>query len=162
MSHDLIRVKTSGLKLSFMKRVFRAPTGCTRTMFRYVLAVSTLSFALLGCQTVEPGDPDMAYGWGPAPLLKPPKPQTLPVMKLSKAVGWKPGERPTPTEGYDVQAFAQGLDHPRWLHALPNGDILVAETDAPQMSSRRLSLFPFWLARFSLFSCGDVKPPIQL
>ena len=35
-------------------------------------------------------------------------------MKLSKAVGWKPGERPTPTEGYDVQAFAQGLDHPRW------------------------------------------------
>ena len=56
-------------------------------------------------------------------------------MKLSKAVGWKPGERPTPTEGYDVQAFAQGLDHPRWLHALPNGDILVAETDAPQMSS---------------------------
>ena len=63
MSHDLIRDKTSGLKLSFMKRVFRAPTGCTRTMFRYVLAVSTLSFALLGCQTVEPGDPDMAYGW---------------------------------------------------------------------------------------------------
>ena len=66
MSHDLIRDKTSGLKLSFMKRVFRAPTCCTRPMFRYVLAVSSLSFALLGCQTVEPGDPDMAYGWGPA------------------------------------------------------------------------------------------------
>ena len=157
MSHDLIRDKTSGLKLSFMKRVFRAPTGCTRTMFRYVLAVSTLSFALLGCQTVEPGDPDMAYGWGPAPLLKPPKPQTLPVMKLSKAVGWKPGETPTPTEGYDVQAFAQGLDHPRWLHALPNGDILVAETDAPQMSSRRSNVLA-WVAKRIMRFTGSGYP----
>ena len=30
-----------------------------------------------------------------------------------------------------VSAFASGLDHPRWLYVLPNGDVLVAETNAP-------------------------------
>ena len=107
---------------------------------------------LLGCQSVEPGASDMSYGWGAAPLLKPPEPQTFPVMKLSKAVGWKPSETPTPAEGFEVQAFAQELDHPRWLYELPNGDILAAETDAPQVSSGRggvLSWFAKQVMRFT-------------
>ena len=107
---------------------------------------------LLGCQSVEPGAPNMTYGWGAAPLLKPPEPQTVPVMKLSKAVGWKPGETPTPAEGYDVQAFAQGLDHPRWLYELPNGDILVAETDAPQASSGRGGVLAWFAKRVMRFT----------
>ena len=108
-----------------------------------LVTTSLVSLALLGCQSVAPGAPDMTYGWGSAPLLKPPEPQTVPVMKLSKAVGWRPGEIPTPAEGFEVQAFAQGLNHPRWLYELPNGDILVAETDAPQASSGRGGLSGF-------------------
>ncbi len=113
-----------------------------------------MSLFLLGCQSVEPGAPDMTYGWGAAPLLKPPESQTVPVMKLSKAVGWKPGETPIPAEGYDVQAFAQGLVHPRWLYELPNGDILVAETDAPQASSGRGGPFVVRKARHALYWIG--------
>ena len=117
-----------------------------------LIAVSLMSLALLGCQSVEPGAPDMTYGWGAAPLLKPPEPQTVPVMNLSKAVGWKPDETPIPAEGFEVQAFAQGLDHPRWLYELPNGDILVAETDAPQASSGRGGVLAWFAKRVMRFT----------
>jgi glucose/arabinose dehydrogenase len=52
-------------------------------------------------------------------------------MNVATAIGWREGEKPTPAPGLTVEAFASGLDHPRWLYELPNGDILVAETDAP-------------------------------
>jgi glucose/arabinose dehydrogenase len=117
-----------------------------------LVTTSLMSLALIGCQSVETGAPDMTYGWGAAPLLKPPEPQTVPVMKLSKAVGWKTGETPVPAEGFDVQAFAQGLDHPRWLFELPNGDILVAETDAPQASSGRGGVLAWFAKRVMRFT----------
>jgi glucose/arabinose dehydrogenase len=123
-----------------------------RTNACKLIAMSLMPLFLLGCQSVEPGAPNMTYGWGAAPLLKPPEPQTVPVMKLSKAVGWKPGETPIPAEGYDVQAFAQGLVHPRWLYELPNGDILVAETDAPQASSGRGSVLAWFAKRVMRFT----------
>ena len=121
------------------------------------LIVSCLiSLVLLGCQSVEPGASEMTYGWGATPLLKPPEPQTIPVMKLSRAVGWKPSETPTPADGFDVQVFAQGLDHPRWLYELPNGDILVAETDAPQASSGRGGVLAWFAKRIMRFTgSGD-------
>jgi glucose/arabinose dehydrogenase len=117
-----------------------------------LVATSLMSLALLGCQSVEPGAPDMTYGWGSAPLLKPPEPQTVPVMKLSKAVGWKPDDTPTPADGFEVKAFAQGLNHPRWLYELPNGDILVAETDAPQASSGRGGVLSWFAKRVMRFT----------
>ena len=54
----------------------------------------------------------------------------IPRTTVAKAVGWK-GARPTPAPGLRVTAFAEGLDHPRWLYVLPNGDVLVAESNAP-------------------------------
>jgi glucose/arabinose dehydrogenase len=53
-------------------------------------------------------------------------------VKLAEARHWAPGQMPTPAAGLKVTAFATGLDHPRWLHVLPNGDVLVAETNAPE------------------------------
>ena len=137
-----------------MKRGHAAtPTGDKPRSSVSSLAVTGLvSLALLGCQSVEPGAPDMTYGWGSAPLLKPPEPQTVPVMKLSKAVGWEPGETPTPADGFEVKAFAQGLNHPRWLYELPNGDILVAETDAPQASSGRGGVLAWFAKRVMRFT----------
>jgi glucose/arabinose dehydrogenase len=70
-------------------------------------------------------------GWGPHPTLPAPHPTLLPTVNVARAIHWKAGEKPTPAAGLKVAAFAQGLEHPRWLYVLPNGDVLVAETNAP-------------------------------
>src|SRR4029434_5686555 len=70
-------------------------------------------------------------GVGTAPRLPPPQAALLPTVKVAPAKGWAEGARPVAASGLAVNAFAQGLDHPRWLHVLPNGDVLVAETNAP-------------------------------
>jgi glucose/arabinose dehydrogenase len=70
-------------------------------------------------------------GMGPTPTLPPPRKSLFPVVKVARAVGWPAGTRPTAHAGTSVTAFAEGLDHPRWLYVLPNGDVLVAETNAP-------------------------------
>jgi glucose/arabinose dehydrogenase len=55
----------------------------------------------------------------------------IPVINVASATGWTNGQKPVAAEGMKVTAFASGLDHPRWLYVLPNGDVLVAETNAP-------------------------------
>jgi glucose/arabinose dehydrogenase len=70
-------------------------------------------------------------GMGPDPQLPPPNPTLLPTVNIAPAERWSEGAAPTPAEGLAVTAFADGLDHPRWLYVLPNGDVLVAETNAP-------------------------------
>lgn len=72
--------------------------------------------------------------YGPTPVLTDPKSPLLPTVRPSRAIGWADGEKPSAANGLEVAAFAQGLTHPRWLYALPNGDILVAESDAPATS----------------------------
>jgi glucose/arabinose dehydrogenase len=74
--------------------------------------------------------PDTA-GIGPKPAFPPPKPTPIPTVNIAPAVGWQDGRSPTAADGLTVRAFATDLDHPRWLYVLPNGDVLVAETNAP-------------------------------
>jgi glucose/arabinose dehydrogenase len=70
-------------------------------------------------------------GYGPHPVLPEPTYEWIPTLETAPAKGWPEGARPTPAPGFEVNAFATGLDHPRWLYVLPNGDVLVAETNAP-------------------------------
>lgn len=70
-------------------------------------------------------------GTGPQPSLPAPNPGLLPTVNIAPAKGWPAGVVPTAGENLAVAAFASGLDHPRWLYVLPNGDVLVAETNAP-------------------------------
>ncbi|WP_199490962.1 PQQ-dependent sugar dehydrogenase [Marinobacter vulgaris] len=70
-------------------------------------------------------------GTGTDPELPQPPRSLLPTVKIAPAVGWTDGATPTPAANMEVTAFAGGLDHPRWLYVLPNGDVLVAETNAP-------------------------------
>ena len=68
---------------------------------------------------------------GPSPTLPAPVKTVIPTVDIAPAVGWAPGTRPAAASGLTVTAYATGLAHPRWLHVLPNGDVLVAESNAP-------------------------------
>ena len=70
-------------------------------------------------------------GVGPNPTLPPPVKSLIPTVVIARAVGWPEGVKPVPATGLSVNAFARGLDHPRWIYVLPNGDVLVAETNTP-------------------------------
>ena len=88
--------------------------------------------ALAGCAgCAAPAVLPPAAGVGPAPLLPAPSSSLIPVVDIAPAKGWPAGATPTPAAGLAVRAFASGLAHPRWLYVLPNGDVLVAETNAP-------------------------------
>ena len=65
------------------------------------------------------------------PKLLPMRMEKAPTVKIAKIIGWQKGETPIAAPGLKVAAFAEGLDHPRWLHVLPNGDVLVAESTQP-------------------------------
>ncbi len=70
-------------------------------------------------------------GIGPQPALPQPVMSLLPTVHVAPATGWPAGAMPRAAPGFAVNAYARGLDHPRWLYVLPNGDVLVAETNAP-------------------------------
>lgn len=70
-------------------------------------------------------------GVGSQPTLPAAKRQMIPTVNIAPAEGWPPGEMPIPAAGLQVTPFAVGLDHPRWLLVLPNGDVLVAESNGP-------------------------------
>jgi glucose/arabinose dehydrogenase len=100
----------------------------TRTRHRLLLPVAlALGLAACGEQATLP----VAAGIGPDPELPPPNETLLPTVNIAPAKGWPEGAMPSAAEGLTVAAFADGLDHPRWLYVLPNGDVLVAETNAP-------------------------------
>jgi glucose/arabinose dehydrogenase len=70
-----------------------------------------------------------APAWGSAPVIPEAKPQgAIPTLKMPTARGWSEGQKPQAAPGLKVNAFATGLDHPRWIDVLPNGDVLVAES----------------------------------
>jgi glucose/arabinose dehydrogenase len=71
----------------------------------------------------QPGEPAL----GSAPAIPPARPQRVPTLKMPTARGWAAGRTPAAAPGLAVNAFAAGLRHPRWLHVLPNGDVLAAE-----------------------------------
>jgi glucose/arabinose dehydrogenase len=97
--------------------------------WKLALAVLIAASALAGCER-ESKTP-VSAGEGPNPQLPPPNKTLIPTVNIAVAKGWPPGAKPKPAPGLHVTALAEQLDHPRWLYVLPNGDILVAEANAP-------------------------------
>ena len=98
-----------------------------------LIVILGLIVALVAALGAFPGQtPDPSSAYGPNPALPPPHQSIIPVVNPPKAIGWAKDEKPVAARGLDVTAFASGLDHPRWLYVLPNGDVLVAETNGPQ------------------------------
>jgi glucose/arabinose dehydrogenase len=94
-----------------------------------VLLTATLTFGLYGCR--DAASLPVEAGTGPDPKLPPPRQRLIPTVVVAHAVGWPEGGKPKAAVGLKVERFAEGLDHPRWLYVLPNGDVLVAETNTP-------------------------------
>ncbi len=69
---------------------------------------------------------------GNSPQLPAPDRKLIPTVQVAEAIGWPASEKPTPAPGVAVNAFASGLVHPRWVYVLPNNDVLVAESNAPE------------------------------
>ncbi len=105
---------------------------------RLPLLPALLACLLAGCG--ERATLSVADGTGPAPTLPAPRARLVPTVNIAPAVGWPTGATPVAAEGLAVNAFASGLDHPRWLYVLPNGDVLVAESNAPEPHDGGFSL----------------------
>jgi glucose/arabinose dehydrogenase len=90
------------------------------------------AFTLVSIDALAQGSGGESADVGPNPQLAAPEKKTIPTVEVAPARGWPSDRLPRAATGLNVNAFATGLDHPRWLYVLPNGDVLVAETNAPE------------------------------
>jgi glucose/arabinose dehydrogenase len=87
-------------------------------------------------------------GTGPAPQHPAPVTHLIPTTNVAKAIGWTTGSAPTAATELHVSRFAEGLDHPRWLYVLPNGDVLAVETNGPPRPDDEKGIKAFFKRRF--------------
>jgi hypothetical protein len=113
--------------------------------------------AALGAACANEARLPVSAGMGPEPELPPPEKSLIPAVNVAPARGWAEGAKPEPAAGLTVQAFADGLDHPRWLYVLPNGDVLVAETNAPERPQARKGLRG-WFMKKTMKKAGAGVP----
>ncbi len=95
------------------------------TILRALVVAISLG-ALAACEPA--GTPTPKSSQGPHPALPAPRSDMIPTTKFAAAIGWPKDRAPNAPAGFLVTRFAEGLDHPRWLYVLPNGDVLVAES----------------------------------
>jgi len=95
---------------------------------KHILLLASLC-ALVSCASVS--TTPVEAGMGPTPSIPPPNSSLITTVHIAPATQWAAGKTPHAAEGLRVSQFATGLDHPRWIYVLPNGDVLVAETNAP-------------------------------
>jgi glucose/arabinose dehydrogenase len=125
------------------------------TTTRSTLACAALAMLLSACG--ETTTVPISAGTGSAPQLPKPDKQLIPTLKIAEAKGWPEGQKPTVPAGTSVTALASGLDHPRWLHVLPNGDVLVAESNAPERPDQGKGIKAWFKAR-AMKKAGAATP----
>ncbi|WP_338446795.1 sorbosone dehydrogenase family protein [Pelagerythrobacter marensis] len=89
---------------------------------------------------------------GTDPVLAEPESEMVPTVRIAEPVGWNDGEAPHAAEGLAVNRFAEGLEHPRVIHTLPNGDVLVTLTRAP--AKEEAGGFVDWVAGLLMSRAG--------
>jgi glucose/arabinose dehydrogenase len=121
-------------------------------MRKYLVFAAALALAGCGDRARLP----VTAGMGPAPELPAPNKSLIPTVKVADAIGWL-GSAPTAAPGFRVAPFAEGFDHPRWLYVLPNGDVLVAETNAPVRPKEGRG-FKAWFMKMFMKKAGAAVP----
>jgi glucose/arabinose dehydrogenase len=114
-----------------------------------------ISLAVVGCQSSR--SLPIAASMGAQPTLPAPAHRLIPTIHVATAVGWPAGAAPSGADGTLVRQFAGGLSHPRWLYVLPNGDVLVAETNAPPKPDDGKGLRG-WLQKILMRRAGAAVP----
>ena len=122
---------------------------------RLATCVAVLALPLGGCNEQDTAIVGQTYG--PAPTLPAPESSLIPTVNVAKAIGWAGGGKPVAAEGLAVNAFATGLDHPRTLFVLPNGDVLVAETNAPERPEETSGI-KGWITKMVMTRAGADTP----
>lgn len=135
---------------------------------KILISVLLLILLLIGVASLllqgDKADLSVAEVTGTDPVLQEPKAETVPTVAIAEPVGWGEGEAPTPAAGLAVGRFAEGLDHPRTIQALPNGDILVALTGkpagkAPEAESGLMLKIRDWIAGVLMGRAGASGDP---
>src|SRR4051812_20398781 len=94
------------------------------------IAIGAMALPLAGCN--DPQDTaTVEQSYGASPELPAPQSSLIPTINVATATSWPDGAKPKAADGLAVNAFATGLDHPRAVYVLPNGDVLVAESNTP-------------------------------
>jgi glucose/arabinose dehydrogenase len=122
---------------------------------RRLLLLAVIAIPLTACGEVA--QLPIAAGVGSHPQLPPPNPTLIPTVNIAQAVGWPANGKPVAAPGMTVNAFAGGLDHPRWLYVLPNGDVLVAETNAPSKPEDGKGI-KGWIMKWAMNKVGAGVP----
>jgi glucose/arabinose dehydrogenase len=123
-----------------------------------LLAAAAITVAACGDIAALP----VEAGTGPNPQLPPPKSSLVPTVNIAPAKGWSAGAKPVAAPGTAVAAFADRLDHPRWLYVLPNGDVLVAETNAPPKPQDAKGLRGWMMKRVMKSAGAGVPSPNRI
>jgi glucose/arabinose dehydrogenase len=116
--------------------------------------------AAVACGT--PARLPVAAVTGVSPVLRTPEHALIPIVNVVTAKPWRAEATPTAADGLTVHAFARGLDHPRWLYVLPNGDVLVAETNAPRRPEDGKGIKGFFFKVFQAKAGGGVPSPNRI
>jgi glucose/arabinose dehydrogenase len=124
-----------------------------RTAAMKQIAASLLIIASLGCESARL---PVSAGTGANPELPAPNHTLIPTVHVATAIGWPQGVTPTAAADLKANAFATGLDHPRWLYVLPNGDVLVAETNAPPKPEDGKGIKGWFMKKFMKRAGGAV------
>lgn len=119
-------------------------------------SVGMLALLLASCG--ESAKLSIAEGQGPAPKLVAPNKTLFPTVNIAEAIGWPEGGTPIAAAPLKVNAFAAGLAHPRWLHVLPNGDVLVAESNAPPKPEGKKGGIKGWVQKKIMSAAGAGVP----
>ena len=120
------------------------------------ISMGALALPLASCN--DPRDTVTAkQSYGASPVLPAPEKSWIPTVNVANATGWPAGGKPIAADSMAVSAFATGLDHPRSLYVLPNGDVLVAETNAPPKPADNKG-FKAWVTGLVMGRAGAGTP----
>jgi glucose/arabinose dehydrogenase len=172
-THNAARTKAASTKLSCMQKeplgykivgsaatIIAGPFIMKKIYFA-LFAVAGLAFvggvAVVFLMSREAATLPVLSGYGPTPTLPQPNAKLIPTVNIAPASSWPAGVMPTPHAGLLVNAFAEDLDHPRWIHVLPNGDVLVAESNAPPRPEQRKGI-KAWVMQLVMARAGASAP----
>jgi glucose/arabinose dehydrogenase len=127
----------------------------TSTLLGKLCLPLVFALTMFGC--AEKATLSIAQGSGVNPILPAPLHDLIPTVNIAPAIGWPDKVKPTASPGTQVEAFARELVHPRWIYTLPNGDVLVAESNSPAQPEDKQGL-KSWIAGLVMKRAGAGVP----